>query len=89
MPNLVWTREQYEKQRMMGFREEFSSTIQPLIDLKLRVMHSTLPRIILSGDGTTHYEWPQEIQEQWAKIDESIEQIKQMMERRLQTQWIC
>ena len=42
MPNLVWTREQYEKQRMLGFREEFSSTIQPLIDLKLRVMHSTL-----------------------------------------------
>lgn len=88
MPNLTWTREQYEKQRMMGFREEFLSAIQPLINLKLRIMNSTLPRIILSGDGPAQYEWPQEVQEQWAKIDECIEQIKQMMERRIQTRWI-
>ncbi|WP_413935988.1 hypothetical protein [Nitrospira sp. BLG_1] len=88
MPNLTWTREQYEKQRMMDRRGEFLAAIHPLIDLKLRIMNSTLPRIILSGDGPAQYEWPPAVQEQWAKIDESIEQIKEMMERRLHTQWI-
>ena len=88
MPNLTWTREQCEKQRVMDRREEFLAAIQPLINLKLRIMRSTLPRIILSRVGPAQYEWPPEVQEQWAKIDECIEQIKQMMERRIQTRWI-
>lgn len=88
MPNLTWTREQCEKQRTMDRREAFMAAIQPLIDLKLRITHSALPRIILSRGGPVQCEWPPDVQEQLLKIDESIEQIKEMIERSPYAQWL-